>query len=336
MSSARLPPRNVHGAVRSRANTWWPDPSSKGWLPRPSPPWHVAQSWLAKSAFPRATLSGELGIEGGISMGLPGRENAVENDFTCCTTAASSSVESSPAKYGIALLGRPSRTVRTRSSSVGGSPAAVDLYLKIPDEKSRGRGNIDGAAGPFPVPSGPWQTAHRCANTLVPRGVSWSKCAPGGHVRSTYSAGFGRYSAVGTSSDTRPQMERPTSSASSIAPRASMTPNRERKSRSILGSFRAFELDCRTSDAHRPKLRFYTALRIPVDSSPTLQRRRVEDRRVEDRRAEDRRAEDVETSRPSHCRRLRVIANVTGERQTPEGPSVFMTANPTSMSHSGP
>jgi hypothetical protein len=60
------------------------------------------------------------------------------------------------------------------------------------------------------------------------------------------------------------------------------------------------------------------ALRIPVDSSPTLQRRRVEDRR----------AEDAETSRLSHCRRLRVIANVTGERQTPECPSVFMTGNP--------
>ncbi len=88
-------------------------------------------------------------------MGAPGRENAVENDFTCCTTAVSSSADSNPAKYGIALAGRPSRTVRMRSSSVGGSPAAVDLYLKIPDEKSRGRGNIDGAAGPFPFPSGP-------------------------------------------------------------------------------------------------------------------------------------------------------------------------------------
>jgi CYTH domain len=42
-------------------------------------------------------------------------------------------------------------------------------------------------------------------------------------------------------------MERPTSSASSVAPNASMTPNRERKSRSILGSFRSlfFGFDAR-------------------------------------------------------------------------------------------
>ena len=33
--------------------------------------------------------------------------------------------------------------------------------------KSRGRGISDGAAGPFPRPSGPWQTAHRRAKTLV-------------------------------------------------------------------------------------------------------------------------------------------------------------------------
>ncbi len=171
------------------------------------------EPWPVNSAFPRATLSGELGIAGGISMGLRARENAVENDFTCCTTAASSSAVSSPSKYGIALAGRPSRTVRMRSSSVGGSSAAVDLYLKTPDEKSRGRGNIDGAAGPFPFPSGPWQTAHRCANALAPKGVPWSKSAPGGHVRSAYCAGSGRYSVVGTASATRAQMERPTRAA---------------------------------------------------------------------------------------------------------------------------
>jgi hypothetical protein len=84
-----------------------------------------------------------------------GRENALEYDFTCSTTAFNSSVESSPPKCGIARVVRPSRTVRRRSSSVGGSPAAVDLYLNLPDEKSRGRGNIDGAAGPFPRPFGP-------------------------------------------------------------------------------------------------------------------------------------------------------------------------------------
>ena len=57
---------------------------------------------------------GELTIAAGISMRPPGRENTLENDFASCTTAFSSSAESSPAKYGIALAGRPSRTVRRR------------------------------------------------------------------------------------------------------------------------------------------------------------------------------------------------------------------------------
>ena len=173
----------------------------------------------ASLEFPRATLSGELTIAAGISMGLPGRENTLENDFTSCTTAFSSSAESSPAKYGIALAGRPSRTVRRRSSSEGGSAAAVDLYLKTPDEKSRGRGDIDGAAGPFPLPSGPWQTAHRCANTRFPTGMSRFKCAPGGQVRSAYSAGSGRSSALGSARATRAQIERPTSRASKVTPK---------------------------------------------------------------------------------------------------------------------
>ena len=216
-----MPLRKAHGAVRSRANTWWPDPSSKRWPPRPASPWHVAQPWFANRVFPRATLSGELTIAAGISMGLPGRENTPENDFTSCTTAFSSSAESSPAKYGIALAGRPSRTVRRRSSSVGGSAAAVDLYLKTPDEKSRGRGDIDGAAGPFPLPSGPWQTAHRCANTRFPADMSRFKCAPGGQVRSAYSAGSGRYSALGSARATRAQIERPTSRASKVTPKTS-------------------------------------------------------------------------------------------------------------------
>src|ERR1035441_3709386 len=164
-SWGRLPPRKAQGAVRSRANTAWPKPYRKRWPTRPSSPWHAPQPWLANSALPRATLSGELGIAAGISMGRPGRENALEYDFTCSTTAFNSSVESSPAKYGIALAGRPSRIVRRRSSSVGGSPDAVDLYLNLPDEKSRGRGNIDGAAGPLPRPFGPWQTAQCRANT---------------------------------------------------------------------------------------------------------------------------------------------------------------------------
>ena len=125
------------------------------------------------------------------------RKTHLEYDFTCSTTAFNSSVESSPAKYGIALAGRPSRIVRRRSSSVGGSPDAVDLYLNLPDEKSRGRGNIDGAAGPLPRPFGPWQTAQCRANTRDPSGAPRSKSAPGGQVRSAYCSGSGRYSALG-------------------------------------------------------------------------------------------------------------------------------------------
>src|SRR5262249_15809116 len=119
------------------------------------------------------------------------------------------------------------------------------LYLKIPDERSRGRGNIDGAAGPFPFPSGPWQTAHRCANTLFPMGVSWSKSAPGGHVRSAYCAASGRYSFLATSSATRAQIERPTSSASNTAPKISMTPRREPSrppTRNLRGSRQPFRI----------------------------------------------------------------------------------------------
>ena len=193
MSSARLPPRNVQGAVRSRANTWWPDPSSRARPPRPSSPWHVGAALADKQRLSAGhTFRRTRKRRGNFDGVCRGRENAVENDFSVSTTAASSSAESRSAKYGIALAGRPSRTVRKRSSSVGGSPAGVDLYLKIPDEKSRGRGDIDGAAGPFPLPSGPWQTAHRCAKTFAPRGVSPPKCAPGGQVRSANRSGSGR------------------------------------------------------------------------------------------------------------------------------------------------
>jgi hypothetical protein len=169
-------------------------------------------------------------------MGSTVRENALEKDFTCSTAAPNSSLESSPAKYGIALAARPSRIVRRRSSSVGGSPGAVDLYLKLPDVKSRGRGNIEGAAGPFPRPFGPWQTAQCRANTRAPRGARLSKSAPGGQVKSAYCEAAGRYSAVGRSRPTRAQMERPTSSASNSRPNASATRSRERKSPCILTS----------------------------------------------------------------------------------------------------
>ena len=114
---------------------------------------------------------------------------------------------------------------------MGGSPDAVDLYLNLPDEKSRGRGNIDGAAGPLPRPFGPWQTAQCRANTRAPSGAPRSKSAPGGQVRSAYCAGSGRYSALGCDRPTRAQMERPTSSASNSSRRPPPHPAESERAR---------------------------------------------------------------------------------------------------------
>ena len=66
-----------------------------------------------------------------------------------------------PRKYGMALACKPSVTTLMRSSSLGGAPSGVDLYLNWPAVKSRGRGIIDGADVPLPRPSGPWQKPQR-------------------------------------------------------------------------------------------------------------------------------------------------------------------------------
>src|SRR2546426_7491928 len=52
-------------------------------------------------------------------------------------------------------------TTWIKSASVGGWPAAVDLYLNWPRVKSRGRGMSEGAAGPLPRPSGPERKSTR-------------------------------------------------------------------------------------------------------------------------------------------------------------------------------
>ena len=56
-----------------------------------------------------------------------------------------SAAVSTSRKYGIALACSPLATTRARSSSVGGWAAGVDLYLKRPRVRSRGRGMSDGA-----------------------------------------------------------------------------------------------------------------------------------------------------------------------------------------------
>src|SRR5262249_16091494 len=65
------------------------------------------------------------------------------------------------------LAASPLTTTLMRSASLGASPAGVDLYLNWPSVKSRGLGMSDGAPGPLPRPSAPWQTAHRFAYTVA-------------------------------------------------------------------------------------------------------------------------------------------------------------------------
>src|SRR5262249_62264843 len=101
------------------------------------------------------------GPRGGIRTGCATPlENPGDSVLTYRTISRISSALSRPRKYGIALACSPLATIRARSSSVGGSVAGVDLYLKRPRVKSRGRGIRDGAAGPLPRPSAPWQTPH--------------------------------------------------------------------------------------------------------------------------------------------------------------------------------
>jgi hypothetical protein len=67
-------------------------------------------------------------------------------------------------------------------------PAALALAQRPPQIDRR---NIDGAAGPFPRPAGPWQTAQCCANFRDPNAALGSTSAPGGQVMSAYSASYG-------------------------------------------------------------------------------------------------------------------------------------------------
>src|SRR6516162_5381126 len=98
----------------------------------------------------------------GIAAGA-GPEKAADRPFTYSTTARISIGVRRSRKYGMALARSPSETTRTRSSSVGGWSPGVDLYLNWPRARSTGRGTKEGAAGPLPRPSGPWQTAQRWA-----------------------------------------------------------------------------------------------------------------------------------------------------------------------------
>src|SRR6266568_1461686 len=131
----------------------------------------------------------------------------------------------------MALAGKPFATTCIKSASVGGWPAAVDLYLNWPRVKSRGRGISDGAAGPLPRPSGPWHTAQRCAYTRGPSAVSAGRSAPGGQDRSAYTVGSGCQSSVGVAYARRASIDRATSSATSTTTVMSTALARERSSK---------------------------------------------------------------------------------------------------------
>ena len=63
-------------------------------------------------------------------------------------------------KDGIAAGRMPLVMVRSRSSSVGGSPVGVERSLKTPSVKSRGAGLTMCAPGPTPSPLTPWHITH--------------------------------------------------------------------------------------------------------------------------------------------------------------------------------
>ena len=84
-------------------------------------------------------MAGQIG-------GVADPRNASERPLMWATTARISPSFNRSLKYGMALAGSPFATTCRRSSSVGGCPGGVDLYLKNPCVKSRGRGIIDGAA----------------------------------------------------------------------------------------------------------------------------------------------------------------------------------------------
>src|SRR5262249_30253370 len=110
----------------------------------------------AYSARPRARLLASGGTRRGIGTGW-GSASAKTGDsvLTYRTISRLSLAVSTSPKYGIALACRPLATTRARSSSLRGWGAGVDLYLKRPRVRSRGRGISEGAAGPLPWPSGP-------------------------------------------------------------------------------------------------------------------------------------------------------------------------------------
>src|SRR5207244_1275821 len=119
---------------------------------------------VVNNALPRAMLAAVGAARGGTARGAgAGRSNPRDMLFTYATTARVSTEASMSRHSGMALAAKPFATTCIKSASVGGWPAAVDLYLNWPRVKSRGRGISEGAAGPLPRPSGPWHTAQRCA-----------------------------------------------------------------------------------------------------------------------------------------------------------------------------
>lgn len=107
---------------------------------------------------PAAAGSASQSGAGGSGTGgawFAGLRHFEENDFTYSTTARISRSERWE-KKGIAVLDRPPRTVRMRSSVVGRKPGGVERYLKIPVVNLRGLGTTVRPISPSPSPQRPW------------------------------------------------------------------------------------------------------------------------------------------------------------------------------------
>ena len=115
-----------------------------------------------------------------------------------------------------------------KSTAAGEPPTDEDLLRTIRDGLP---------ASAMPYFAGLLSTEELNAVVEQVKSFSGAFSAPGGQVRSAYSAGSGRYSALGCAKPTRAQMERPTSSARKSTPKANTTPSRERKSHCIRRPF---------------------------------------------------------------------------------------------------
>jgi hypothetical protein len=89
-------------------------------------------------------------------IGFPRFANVCgEKDLRMAISWSRSMSENIPSNAGIDVPVTPNRIAARRSSSVGGSPTAVDRHSYAPLVKSRGFPDENGAAGPRPSPALP-------------------------------------------------------------------------------------------------------------------------------------------------------------------------------------